>query len=42
VTGAAEPLDTQVFVDDLEFAITIAELATAEVRKNVEKAEVSA
>jgi hypothetical protein len=38
-TGAAEPLDAQVFVDDLEFALTIAELATAEVRKNVEKAE---
>ncbi|WP_210478974.1 Gfo/Idh/MocA family protein [Naasia sp. SYSU D00948] len=42
VTGAADPLDTQVLVDDVVFAIGIAESATAVVRAAAEKAEVTA
>ena len=42
VKGEAAPLDTQVLVDDLEFALGIAETATATVRAAAEKAEVHA
>jgi predicted dehydrogenase len=42
VAGTAEPLDLQVLIDDLVFALTIADVATAEVRQNAEKTEVSA
>jgi myo-inositol 2-dehydrogenase/D-chiro-inositol 1-dehydrogenase len=42
VSGAAAPLDMQVLIDDLVFALTIADAATAEVRQNAEKTEVAA